>query len=107
MLRLPLVLMALFASPVGAGGFINGNDLYRECSSDSAFKEGICLGYIAAISDAMEDVYISGFRACYPTGVTTGQVTDIVRSFLKNNPAERHYRADGVVAQALSEAFPC
>ncbi|MCZ6606103.1 MAG: Rap1a/Tai family immunity protein, partial [Alphaproteobacteria bacterium] len=51
---------------------------------------------------------VQGFRACIPSDeVPIRQLTDVVKKWLEDHPAVRHYPARGLVAQALSEVFPC
>lgn len=47
-------------------------------------------------------------RACVPKkGVNIGQLADVVVQWLQTNPQARHYAAAGLVAEAVSKAFPC
>jgi len=108
MLRLSLVLMLLFASPVWAGKFQDGNELHKNCNKEPAFFLGLCSGYIIAVADVMENgQVISGWKACTPNGVTSIQLVDVVKRWLANTPQYRHYSATSLVAQALEKAFPC
>jgi hypothetical protein len=107
MLRLLLVLMLLFASPVRAG-FDSGNSLHNACSgSEGEYGKAYCMGYSVGVADIMVYTTLDGWKACIPEGATRGQVMDIVTRWLANNPQKRHYNASGLVAQALEEAFPC
>jgi len=102
MLRLSLIITLLFASPVRAG-FFDGNFLHEGCTS----KNLLCAGYIAAISDVMDEHTVYGWSACVPNDVMLSQLGDIVTRWLDNNPQKRHLAANSLVAQALAEAFPC
>ena len=42
-----------------------------------------------------------------PEDAGAGQVEKAVVRWLRNNPSILHYAADGLVAKALSDAFPC
>jgi len=107
MLRLSLVLMLLFASPVQAG-FDTGNTLYAECTKENPVAAGYCMGYVGGVADVMSDgTPISGWKACVPKNVTIAQIKDIVTRWLANTPQDRHYSADSLVAAALEKAFPC
>lgn len=107
MIRLSLVLMLLFASPVRAGTFIDGNSLYEHCNKESDFFLGLCSGYVMASVDVLNGGSIGSWKACVPKGVRLTQIRDIVKRHLANNPQDRHYSADSLVAEALSKAFPC
>ena len=107
MLRLSLVLMLLFASPVRAN-FENGNSLYTDCTKERGFNTGYCMGYVGGVTDIMSDgTPLYGWKACFPKGVSLGQIKDVVTRWLANNPQHRHYNAASLVAEALEEAFPC
>ena len=107
MLRLSIVLMLLLGSPARAAVY-SGNTLLDRCNDNENVSWGACLGYITAVSDVLNggDV-IAGWKACNPKNVTPGQARDIVVRWLEENPKERHYSANSLVAIALSEAFPC
>ena len=87
--------------------FVSGNALYEYCTSKSPFDNGLCTGYIEGISDALGASAILGSTVCVPSGVTVQQITDIVGRYLQGNPHLRHYAANGLVAAALNDAFPC
>lgn len=108
MLRLSLVLMLLFASPVRAD-FLDGNKLHETCNKETDFSfQGFCHGYIIAVADVMDDGQVMfGFKVCTPEGVKAPQLIDVVKRWLANNPQDRHYAADSLIAGALDEAFPC
>jgi Rap1a immunity proteins len=44
---------------------------------------------------------------CIPTGVTTGQVADVICKYLKDNPADRHKSAADLVTTALNDVRAC
>jgi Rap1a immunity proteins len=92
---------------VSKADYIDGNRLLDECTSLAFERKMFCLGYIDAISDAMQHQPVNGFEGCVSTAVGAGQVQDIVVDFLHEHPADRHLAAEGTVARAISEAFPC
>jgi len=109
--------VALLLAVLSAGraeadsSFRSGNELFRECTADTEqpAQQATCFGYVAAISDVLDGGNpINGYRVCQPkTGVNLGQMKDIVVQWLQRNPQDRHRAAAGLVAKALSEAFPC
>lgn len=103
------LLVAGISGEAGADGFINGNMLLQYCREPrGTFGFGACSGYVTAIADALARDPVGGYRACMPPdSVTAGQVRDIAVQWLQRNPQLRHYSAEGLVAKALSEAFPC
>lgn len=112
MRHLPIVLISLFASPVWAA-FENGNELHEACKNDqsfdnkSFFDSTYCAAYIIGVADVVATENVYGYKVCFPRNVSSGQVQDVVKQWLANNPHERHYTASSLVAAALSEAFPC
>jgi hypothetical protein len=117
-MRTLLTLAAMVGALVSAPAFAtktydNGNELFANCSAKgdnlvSAFKTGLCDGYVIGVADALADgANINGFTAC-PTGsVAKKQMYDIVLRYLTQHPEMRHYGAVGLVAAAISDAFPC
>ncbi len=89
--------------------FESGSNLLE--SRDHSLN-GVCVGYIEAIVDAMHTVQdsggtVNGWRACIPQGVTVRQLRDLVIRFLRAHPELRHLAAIDLVTNALAEAFPC
>ena len=88
--------------------YVDGNSLLRYYEADSGpYSAGLCIGYIIGVADTLGMNNYSAATACYASSVVTGQIRDVVISYLKSHPESRHYAADGVVALAISEAFPC
>ena len=103
-----VALAFLPASAQELRAFYTGNDLWSRCSGDNTYQSGLCQGFVTGIADAMGiAAVLGGRRACIPLAVTEGQTLDVVKRFLGQHPAERHEEAVSLVAQALSEAFPC
>ena len=107
-----LSVAVLASGPAMAGTFANGNLLYSQCQAAHGTSDhGACQGYIIGIFDALDETKkyggIGGFRACAPQHINRIQVIDVMKQFLEKNPALRHFAASGLVAQALSEAWPC
>jgi hypothetical protein len=114
-IRLMGALVALTITGSGAWGqtgsgktFVSGNLLLDLCNKSVAE----CRGYVAGIADAMARVQadggkLGGQRACLPQPVTGKQAMDVTGKFLRAHPERRHEGAAALVAQALSEAWPC
>ena len=115
MSRIPKVCCAIlvlgaFGSGAMAAVFENGNELYRHCQNEQAesaeqkdTSAGWCLGYILGAYDAVGKNY----AICIPSGVTTGQLKNVVMDWLLNHPEKRDLPAAGLVLDALLEKFPC
>ena len=92
----------MMAPAVAHAGFLTGNKLYDSLISDQTVERLYALGYITGVHDALE-----GTNHCSPTNVTAGQVRDVVRRHLDQNPEFRNFDADILARVALSKAWPC
>jgi hypothetical protein len=107
---LVLLIAAVFCEKEAAGAIVTGNRLLDDCQKPNDEISGpFCGGYIAAIADVLSNKNnsVNGARACLSGGVTIGQLRDIVVQWLQRHPQHRHNGAEGLVAAALMEAFPC
>lgn len=107
-----VVVVALMsgASPssYAAVTFETGNTIFQNCQEpDGAFLKIVCGAYIIGIADALDGNSIDLWTACLPEHVLRGQVIDIAVEWLRAHPEARHFQAAGLVARALSEAYPC
>ena len=108
--RIAVVLTILSTSPAWPAGvsFLDGNKLHNYCSYNKPnIMYGICAGYTIGVTDSLSKGPVSGFNACIPQGPVVEQLVDFVIKWLGDNPTNRHYSGEEVVAWALSEAFPC
>lgn len=89
--------------------FESGDALVEECLSNNPELQSHCLGYIAGVADALNGNRIGEFQACIPDGrgVSEVQLRVIVLNWLRSRAGLRHLTAAGLIAEALSEAFPC
>lgn len=90
--------------------WLNGNDLWEYCGSDSASPSSLaCMDYVMGVADAMTAHHegVNGFHACFRATMTRGQIIDVVKRWLQNHPENRSYTAAGIVAAALQQSFPC
>jgi hypothetical protein len=109
-----VALLLLCAARIQAeevNSFETGNALYEEMSSSnpSGPERVYAMGYVAGIMDflssnAMRD---TSMRTCLTTGLTVGQVFEVTKRYLEDNPEKRHHNAAGLVTIALLRAFPC
>jgi hypothetical protein len=113
-LVLPILLLASLATEAKAA-FKDGNKLYSECTSSPDYVL-VCMGYVQGVVDAGDQEAflleadgrtIAGFRWCASDRANTKQAVDIVVRYLRDNPQRRHLVAAGLVAEALSQAWPC
>lgn len=101
--------LLMLVADFGWCGFDSGNDLKALINtSDNMGLQGMGIGYIAGVSDALSDgATVSGFKACIPVGATKKQLSDVVLHWMNNNPEYLHLTASSLTAAALSKAFPC
>ena len=104
-----MVLVVVPYVPVTKAGFVNGNTLLTRCRNETdVYDQAYCLAYIVAITDTLwGENAVQGYRACPLGSLVQGRALDIVVSWLEAHPQHRHFSANGLVAAALSEAFPC
>lgn len=86
----------------------NGNEILEMCTDSLDFMKGICLGYIRGASSAGDSWMLSMNRhLCRPTGVTVGQIQDVVVRYIRQHPESRHEAAVTLVMKAQDAAWPC
>jgi len=91
----------LFVPCMASAEFMSGNSLHSKMTGDFGDKMQ-ALGFIQGVFD----VYVS-VTFCSPDNVTAGQVSDIVKRHLDNNPSTRHKTAESLINQALKQVWPC
>ena len=84
---------------------LTGNELLKRCEDNDAVQRAFCVGYVIGVADMVEEGP-SGL-ICVATGVSNGQLSDIVVKFLRDHPERRHYSANSLVGVALMETYPC
>jgi len=111
---LTIVLLFSFGQANAVGGYKSGNELLGYCdlylTDPGRFNGGLCAGYILGVVDAAGSYEAWGVMTqpfCVPIGVTVGQLVQIAYKSLKEEPETLHLLASGLVANALTEAFPC
>lgn len=82
--------------------FFTGNELLSKMNSQSTVDQTFAMGYVTGVSDAVTNV-----TACPPRHATIGQVLDLVKAHLTNNPSQRHYTADSLISNLLQKTWPC
>ena len=101
-----LSLTALSVSAQGVN-FYTGNQLMEWESSNEAFNRGRFIGYVIGIVDVRSASWEATKLGCISPGVTVGQLQEVVRKHLKQNPQSWHLDADILVSRAMIDAFPC
>jgi Ssp1 endopeptidase immunity protein Rap1a len=93
-------------------GYIMGNRLLASCTSVVQRDNALCIGYVIGVSDAMQAAQATGgalfgWQACLPPSTTAEQVTTGAVRFMIAHPEAQQSSASGLIAKALSDAFPC
>ncbi|WP_440589650.1 Rap1a/Tai family immunity protein [Pelagibacterium mangrovi] len=106
-MRLLILAAALLTATSAIGQstliIVNGNELHAECQDRSP----ICVGYVAGVADALEALSGSVPHTCRQEQVELGQLVDLARQTLIDNPATRHRGAFNIVAEAFVAEWPC
>jgi hypothetical protein len=95
----------LLTTPAQANNvYETGNHLLRDLrdATGTGFGPTYALGYIVGAADAY-----GGSALCIPGTVTKGQLNDVVRQFLEQEPGIRDLPADILVLMALSNHWAC
>ena len=114
MKKIIVIIAVLLLFPcVATAQWEDGNKLYKSLSA-GASKEAILNATVNEQSDywvafgyvmAIWDVY-KGVAWTAPANVTRGQIIDVARKFLEENPEKRHESSIKLLLQAFIFAFP-
>jgi len=91
----------LFVPAMANAEFLSGNDLLRDMNS-KGLDQMLAIGYVLGVAD----VYVRNL-ICLPENIKAGQLHDVIKRFLEENPAIRHYSADSLILFRLEELWPC
>lgn len=105
--------MALGHAGIATAGFVTGADLRASCRPQKIdpvyrLKVAECRGYVIGVADSF-DCDRPGIRPAWNSRATPSQedLVNTVLAWLDAHPDKLGYQADGLVAAALSETFPC
>jgi hypothetical protein len=96
-----LLTILLFVPIMAHAEFFSGNTLLARLNGDSLDRVQ-ALGYIQGVADAYVRVVF-----CPPENVTAGQLSDMMKNYLINNPVSRNKTADTLIAEAFGQVWPC
>jgi hypothetical protein len=113
-----VVLFEVMSASAGVPGRVNaptdlvtvsGNRLAHACrpEAEASFEDGICLGYVLAMADAINNGSVDGKEACTPAAVLNVQIQFVTRKYFADHLDLLDRTALELVAAALPEAFPC
>lgn len=85
--------------------FYTGNDLYTRLNdTNSVVNQMVALGYVIGVYDVGVRVIFCPGRE---SGITAGQINDMVRNWLYANPQRRHESAEKLVLDIFKQTWPC
>lgn len=107
MTRLLLFCLALFSAvPFNVeAAYLSGNKLKAHLDDSSYYDQAFAMAYIVGATDVLEDEDYK--YVCIADGVTQGQLKDVVKKYLDENPESLHQEAYVLVYLALSKVWPC
>ena len=107
-LRGTLALLA--CSSVAGQTFTDGNRLLEAMSSTSIEEQTWALGYVVGTIDTLNNERtLSPATGCFtiPENTKAGQLRDVVKLYLEQNPSGGQNMAASLVATAMQKAYPC
>lgn len=108
--------LILSAPAMAATKSVSGQQLLNAClpvvdvekREDSVARALLCLGYVTAVMDGLSGGNsINGKMACVPESVDSDHMIGMVVNTFLSRPYTRDQLATGLVADALSSAYPC
>jgi hypothetical protein len=108
-----IVALALNCSGGAMAGYVNGWDLLEICKASPSsplhrLKVAQCLGYVVGVSDTFDCTSkLHGFNWSNTTPSAQSDLVKVTVDWLNGHPHLLNHKSDGLVAAALSEAFPC
>ena len=94
-------LIFLLAATSVQAEFMDGNTLLADMNG-SQMRQASSIGYVMGVADTLHSVSF-----CPPQQATAGQVHDMVKQYLVENPSQRHHTGDTIVKHVLSRTWPC
>lgn len=79
-----------------------GNTLLDDLQSENVVNRMFAVGYISGVAD-----FGNGGNHCIPNRATFGQMSEIIRKFVSENPEIRDISADVIVLGVLQKTWPC
>ena len=100
-----MIVLLLVASAAGLG-YKTGDDLLQLCSQSRPACVGYVLGVADGFSNYRSNASLNG-TYCIPSGVSGGQITNVVIKYLLDHPKDRHHLAASLVEVAFEKVFSC
>lgn len=113
MLFAAFIALAAFPLAQAEAGFVSGKDLHEICEADQKgsgdpLRSAECLGFIMGVADTFDCTEtLHGFNWDSSKQVDQHRLVKVVDTWLDKHQHRLAYEADGLVAAALAESFPC
>ena len=99
-------LVAALVSGSASAQMFDGNkllDVFKKAETvGNHIDWGMSRGYVAGVYDSN-----AGITICTPSAMTLGQMADMAKNYLENNPAVRHLPAEAIIVHYMSKTWPC
>lgn len=94
----------LLVPSIACAEFWTGNDFYLKATSTSPMDNVHAMGYAIGVYDvAVHVTFCPGTER----GITVGQITDMAKNWLANNPHRRNESAEKLLRESFKQAWPC
>jgi hypothetical protein len=101
-LALPLALLASSPAIGQETPLSSGNAFLRLC--DGSGRAISCVAYTLGVFHGFRE---GSNEICLPKGVDTGQLMEVGKKFMRDNPQDAHYSPGGLMVASWIKAFPC
>ena len=99
-----LLAALLFVPALAHAEFWTGNKLYERLTSTDMTDRIQAMGYVMGVYDVtVHALFCPGNE----TNITVGQVQDMAKNWLANNPHRRNESAEKLVTEVFKQVWPC
>ena len=98
-----LLIALLLVTSSAKAQFLTGNDLYTRITSADGLDKIFAAGYISGVFDTGHGT----FHCATGSKLTIGQIIDVSKNYLEQNPEVRNISADLVVTASFARVWPC
>ena len=98
-----LLIALLLVTSNAKAQFLTGNELYARLTSRDTPEKIFAAGYVSGVFDTGHGT----FHCATGSNVTIGQVSDIAKNYLEQNPEVRNISADLLVTASFARVWPC
>lgn len=105
--------LALLAPGNAMAGYVSGWDLLEICKANPAspiyrLQVSECRGYVVGVADTFDcSSKLHGFNWSSTSPASQSDLVRVTINWLSTHPNLLDRKSDGLVAAALSEAYPC